>query len=161
MQHYGNMACTGVLVGTESNAEVKIAGLFGRDINYTPTEDDFNSLMDGLEKASEIYLNGGAERVMPNSFNYYEYKTVEELKKNFRKNIKASPDISTGTGHPQGGNVMSNDAKTGVVDENFKVFGFDNLFVCDASVFPTSLGVNPQVTVMSLAYYAAPIIAAN
>lgn len=161
MQHYANMACTGVLVGTESNAEVKIAGLFGRDINYTPTEDDFNSLMDGLEKASEIYLNGGAERVMPNSFNYYEYKTVDELKRNFRKNIKASPDISTGTGHPQGGNVMSNDAKTGVVDENFKVFGFDNLFVCDASVFPTSLGVNPQVTVMSLAYYAAPIIAAN
>jgi choline dehydrogenase-like flavoprotein len=161
MQHYANMACTGVLVGTASNAEVKVAGLFGRDINYTPTEDDFNSLMDGLEKASEIYLTGGAERVMPNSFSYYEYKTVEELKQNFRKNIKASPDISTGTGHPQGGNVMSNDAKTGVVDADFKVFGFDNLFVCDASVFPTSLGVNPQVTVMSLAYYAAPIIAAN
>lgn len=161
MQQYGNMACTGILVGTASNAEVKVAGLFGRDINYVPTEDDFNSLMDGLEKASEIYLTGGAERVMPNTFNYYEYKTVKELKENLRKNIKASPDISTGTGHPQGGNVMSNDPKTGVVDENFKVFGFDNLFVCDASVFPTSLGVNPQVTVMSLAYYAAPIIAAN
>jgi choline dehydrogenase-like flavoprotein len=161
MLHYGNMACTGVLVGTASNAEVKIAGLFGRDINYVPTEDDFNSLMDGLEKAAEIYLNAGVERVMPNTFNYYEYKTIKELKENFRKNVKASPDISTGTGHPQGGNVMSNDPKTGVVDENFKVFGFDNLFVCDASVFPTSLGVNPQVTVMSLAHYAAPIIAAN
>jgi choline dehydrogenase-like flavoprotein len=161
MQHYGNMACTGVLVGTESNAEVKIAGLFGRDINYVPTEDDFNSLMDGLEKAAEIYLTGGAERVMPNTFNYYEYKTIKDLKQNLRKNVKASPDISTGTGHPQGGNVMSNSAETGVVDKDFKVFGFDNLFVCDASVFPTSLGVNPQVTVMSLAYYAAPVIAAN
>jgi len=161
MLHYSNMACTGVLVGTASNAEVKVAGLFGRDVNYVPTEDDFNSLMDGLEKVSEIYLNGGAERVMPNTFNYYEYKTVKELKENLRKNVKASPDISTGTGHPQGGNVMSNDPKTGVVDANFKVFGFDNLFVCDASVFPTSLGVNPQITVMSLAHYAAPIIAVN
>ncbi len=161
MQQYANMACTGVLVGTSSNAEVKVAGLFGRDINYVPTEDDFNSLMDGLEKAAEIYLTGGAERVMPNSFNYYEYKTVAELKENFRKDIKASPDISTGSGHPQGGNVMSNDAVTGVVDENFKVYGYDNLFVCDASVFPTSLGVNPQITVMSLAHYAAPIIAKN
>ncbi|MDB4920083.1 GMC family oxidoreductase N-terminal domain-containing protein [Mucilaginibacter sp.] len=161
MQHYSNMACTGVLVGTASNAEVKIAGLFGRDINYEPTEDDFDSLMDGLEKAAEIYLTGGAERVMPNTFNYYEYKTVKELKENLRKNVKASPDISTGTGHPQGGNVMSNDPKTGVVNENFKVFGYDNLFVCDASVFPTSLGVNPQVTVMALAHYAAPYIARN
>jgi len=161
MLHYGNMACTGVLVGTASNAEVKVAGLFGRDVNYVPTEDDFTSLMDGLEKAAEIYLNGGAERVMPNTFNYYEYKTVKELKDNFRKNVKASPDISTGTGHPQGGNVMSNDPATGVVDANFKVFGFENLFVCDASVFPTSLGVNPQVTVMSLAHYAAPFIAAS
>ena len=161
MQQYSHMACTGILVGTASNAEVKIAGLFGRDINYVPTEDDFDSLMDGLEKAAEIYLNGGAERVMPNTFNYYEYKTVKELKENLRKNVKASPDISTGSGHPQGGNVMSNDPKTGVVDADFKVFGFDNLFVCDASVFPTSLGVNPQVTVMTLAHYAAPIIARN
>ena len=98
---------------------------------------------------------------MTNTFNNYEYKTVEELKGNLRKDVKASPDISTGTGHPQGGNVMSNDPATGVVDENFKVFGYDNLFVCDASVFPTSLGVNPQVTVMSLAHYAAPLIAKN
>lgn len=161
MRLYANMACTGVLVGTASNAEVKVAGIFGRDINYVPMEEDFNSLMDGLEKAAEIYLTGGAVRVMPNTFNYYEYKTVAELKENFRKDIKASPDISTGSGHPQGGNVMSNSAATGVVDSNFKVFGYDNLFVCDASVFPTSLGVNPQVTVMSLAHYAAPIIAKN
>ena len=161
MRQYSNMACTGVLVGTASNAEVKVAGLFSRDINYVPLEEDFTSLMTGLEKAAEIYLTGGAERVMPNTFNYYEYKTVAELKQNLRKDVKASPDISTGSGHPQGGNVMSNDAATGVVDENFKVFGYDNLFVCDASVFPTSLGVNPQITVMSLAHYAAPLIAQN
>jgi len=159
MLHYPNMACTGILVGTASNAEVKAAGLFGRDINYTPTEEDFDSLMEGLGKVSEIYLSGGAERVMPNTFNYYEYKTVKDLTDRFRKDVKSSRDISTGTGHPQGGNVMSNDASTGVVDHEFRVFGFENLFVCDASVFPTSLGVNPQITVMSLAHYAAPFIA--
>jgi choline dehydrogenase-like flavoprotein len=161
MQQYANMSCTGILVGTASNAEVKVAGLFGRDISYVPTEDDFDSLMDGLEKAAEIYLTGGAERVMPNTFNYYEYRSVKELKQNLRKDVKASPDISTGSGHPQGGNIMSVDEASGVVDHNFKVFGYENLFVCDASVFPTSLGVNPQVTVMTLAHYAAPIIAAN
>jgi len=159
MRDYNKMACTGVLVGTSSNATVKARGLLGRDIDYEPTEDDFNSLMDALTKVSEIYLNGGATRVMPNTFNYYEYRDIPDLKERIRKDVKGSRDISTGTGHPQGGNVMSHDPATGVVDSGFKVFGFDNLFVCDASVFPTSLGVNPQVTVIALAHYAAPLIA--
>ncbi|HEY0298813.1 MAG TPA: GMC family oxidoreductase N-terminal domain-containing protein, partial [Arachidicoccus sp.] len=162
MKQYANMACTGVLVGTASNAEVRVAGLFGRDIKYTPTEDDFDSLMDGLQLVSEIYLSDeNFERVMPNTFNFYQYKTVKELRENLRKNVKSSIDIATGTGHPQGGNVISHDAATGVVDETLKVFGYDNLFVCDASVFPTSLGVNPQITVMTFAHYAAPFIANN
>jgi len=39
------------------------------------------------------------------------------------------------------------------------VHGYENLYVCDASVFPSSLTVNPQLTVMSLAHYAAEGIA--
>ena len=42
-----------------------------------------------------------------------------------------------------------------VVDEDFRVRGFANLFLCDASVFPTSLHVNPQLTVIGMAQYAA------
>jgi choline dehydrogenase-like flavoprotein len=34
------------------------------------------------------------------------------------------------------------------------VHGFANLFVADASVFPTSIGINPQLTIMALADYA-------
>jgi choline dehydrogenase-like flavoprotein len=42
-----------------------------------------------------------------------------------------------------------------VVDDGFRVRGFDNLYLCDASVFPTSVHVNPQLTVMGMAQYAA------
>jgi choline dehydrogenase-like flavoprotein len=41
----------------------------------------------------------------------------------------------------------------------FRVFGYDNLYVCDASMFPSSIGVNPQLTVMALADYAGQLIA--
>jgi choline dehydrogenase-like flavoprotein len=47
----------------------------------------------------------------------------------------------------------------GVVNADFRVHGFDNLYVCDASVIPSSLQVNPQLTIMGLAHYAATRIA--
>jgi hypothetical protein len=50
---------------------------------------------------------------------------------------------------------MGNNEKECVVNSDCKVFGFDNLYVCDASVFPTALGVNPQLTVMALAALTA------
>ena len=52
--------------------------------------------------------------------------------------------------HPQGGNALG-----AVVDADFRVRGFKNLYLCDASVFPTSVHVNPQLTVMGMAQYAA------
>jgi len=39
----------------------------------------------------------------------------------------------------------------GVVDERLRVFGVPNLYVCDASVFPTAGSVNPSLTITALA----------
>jgi choline dehydrogenase-like flavoprotein len=158
MMRYNRMACTGVLVGSDSNAEVRVGGLTRRDIRYKPTKKDFDTLLNGVELAGEIYFEAGAECVMPNSFQYYEYKTKEQLRL-MKYDIKDSSDITLGTGHPQGGNIISRDKKIGVVDEQLKVYGYDNLFVADASVFPTAVGVNPQITVMTFADYAVPFVA--
>ena len=46
-----------------------------------------------------------------------------------------------------------------MVDEQLKVYGYDNLFISDASVIPTAVGVNPQITVMAFADYAVPFVA--
>jgi choline dehydrogenase-like flavoprotein len=160
MRRYDRFACTGVLVGSESNAEVRLAGITKREVRYTPTKKDFDTLMDGLMLAGDIYFEAGAEAVMPNTFSYYEFKDRNELKR-LKELVKDSSDITLGTGHPQGGNIMSANKSLGVIDPGFKVYGYDNLFVCDASVFPSSLGVNPQVSVMTMAEYAVPFIAAN
>lgn len=159
MLRYNRMTCSGVLVGTESNGEVRRAGLTGREINYVPTEGDLKKLLDGLILSGQAFFAEGAESVIPNTFDYFEIKSPDELE-NLRKWVKDSSDITIGTGHPQGGNILSGNPKLGVIDPEFKAYGYDNLFVCDASVFPTSLGVNPQLTVMALAQYAAPFVAA-
>lgn len=158
MLRYNRMTCVGVLVGTESNAEVRRAGLTGREVDYEPTRSDFEKLLAGLVLSGEIFLEAGAACVMPNAFKYYEFKTKDELLE-LPDLIQDSSDIGLGTGHPQGGNIMSKKSSLGVVNPEFHVYGYDNLFVCDASVFPSSIGVNPQLTVMALANYAVPFVA--
>lgn len=160
MRRYDRLACVGILAGSESNAEVTTAGLTGREIKYTPTKKDFDTLMAGLELSGEIMLESGAESVMPNTFKYYEFKNKNELRR-LRDLVKDPSEITLGTGHPQGGNVIGSSAETGAISPEFKVFGFDNLYISDASVFPTSLGVNPQVTVMGLSDYAVQFVKEN
>ena len=133
-------------------------GLLGREIDFTPTPADLQKIVEGLVLTGEAFLAGGAEAVMPATFAYHEYRSSEALQK-LRTDIKGPADITLGTGHPMGGNALSGDPALGVVTPEFKVYGYDNLYVCDASVFPTAVGVNPQLTVMALADYAAGMIA--
>jgi choline dehydrogenase-like flavoprotein len=99
--------------------------------------------------------------VMPSTFAYYEYDNEDQLDK-LSEVVRDNTDIQLGTGHPQGGNALGPTASEGVVDpRSFRVHGVANLHLCDASVFPTSIGVNPQLTVMALAEYAAPLIEAG
>lgn len=110
----------------------------------------------------EILFAAGAEEVMPHTFSYRTFRrTEQDAFREFPGTVKDASDITMGTGHPQGGNCLSGKDAIGVVTPEFKVRGYGNLFVCDASTFPTSVGVNPQVTVMTLAHYAARFVGAR
>jgi choline dehydrogenase-like flavoprotein len=50
---------------------------------------------------------------------------------------------------------MGRDATTSVTDPSGRVWGFDNLFVADASLMPTSSGVNPSLTIAALGLFVA------
>jgi cholesterol oxidase len=58
------------------------------------------------------------------------------------------------TAHILGGAVIAKDAEHGVVDSSQRVFGYENLLVCDGSVIPANVGVNPSLTITALAEHA-------
>ncbi len=73
---------------------------------------------------------------------------------------------SVGVSHPLGGNCMAQGPDQGVVDASGRVFNktggvYKGLYVADASVVPSSLGVNPSLSISALALKIADDIIAS
>jgi cholesterol oxidase len=58
------------------------------------------------------------------------------------------------TAHILGGAVIAPDPEHGVVDARQRVFGYENLLICDGSAIPANVGVNPSLTITALAEHA-------
>lgn len=64
--------------------------------------------------------------------------------------MEVTLDIPT-TAHILGGACIGESKETGVIDEGGQVFGHPGLYVCDGSMIPANLGVNPSLTITALA----------
>jgi cholesterol oxidase len=64
------------------------------------------------------------------------------------------------TAHILGGAVIAPDPGQGVVDGRQRVFGYENLLVCDGSAIPANVGVNPSLTITALAEHAMSFVPA-
>lgn len=63
--------------------------------------------------------------------------------------LEAIANIPT-TAHILGGATIGSDAEHGVVDYEQRVFGYENLLICDGSVVPANPGVNPSLTITAM-----------
>jgi len=68
--------------------------------------------------------------------------------------IREADDVVLSSSHPHGGNAMNDDPGLGVVDTRCRVHGTTNVMVTDASVFPSCIRVNAQLTTMAMAHHA-------
>lgn len=77
---------------------------------------------------------------------------VEKNMKGMAQNIVSEVALSTpSTAHILGGAILANSKKEGVIDCNHQVFDYPGLYVCDGSVIPSNLAVNPSLTITALA----------
>ena len=63
--------------------------------------------------------------------------------------LEAVANIPT-TAHILGGVVIGKDAEHGVIDHEQRVFGYENLMICDGSAVPANPGVNPSLTITAM-----------
>lgn len=82
-------------------------------------------------------------------------KAVELLSEEIKgepQNIISEVLLGTpATAHILGGCCIGSNINDGVIDQNHEVFGYPGLYVCDGSVIPANLGVNPSLTITALA----------
>lgn len=132
--------------------------LFSRSVGFA-------SIMEDLPYADNRVMV--SDRVQPKLFFHYELHSNERRRiKKFRKLVSGAlrPRLSwlhsqaennQRLAHACGTCRMGDRAESSVVDSSNKVHGIDNLYIVDASVFPTSSGINPSLTIAALALRAA------
>ena len=103
------------------------------------------------------------------SFKYTISKELQQRRSKFRRQIKRAfsgyrtllmgQQVELNYGHPCGTLRFGTNPATSVLDATCKAHDLDNLYVVDASIFPTSMGVNPSLTIAANALRVADIIA--
>jgi choline dehydrogenase-like flavoprotein len=153
MRDYTKLSCVGVVLPTGPTGTV---GNDGR-LYLSLSDQEFGVMKKGLTEAAGEMFRAGALRVhlgskAPISFNSAQSANLEDL---INRAVTDQGDLNLATAHPQGGNAISTNPDAGVVDGTFRVNGMKNLFVADASLFPTACGVNPMMTTLALAHMTA------
>jgi choline dehydrogenase-like flavoprotein len=145
MRSYRRLAQMGLMVSDSSRGSVRalagrVAGRSGRPlIRYDLDAVDLDRFRRGLQHLRELFRSAGAHEVYLPLPPGVEPERARAL------------DLRLMAFHPLGTARAHADPRRGVVDGDLRLHGVQGLYVADGSVVPSSLGVNPQITIMALA----------
>ncbi len=154
MQRYQHIAALLVLLHDRTTGRVSIDYKGTPNISYRLRRSDKQVFVEGaINAASLLFAAGATEIVMP----YTErlpIKTEKDLEIIRQRGITPN-DIMMASSHPQGTLRMGEDRHKTVVKLSGESHAVQGLFVADASLFPTSIGVPPTLTIAALAKHVA------
>jgi choline dehydrogenase-like flavoprotein len=146
---FDHIAATGVHLSDRSTGQVGIARDGSLRIGYRLTRDDARRLAFGIARAAELLYAAGAIEVYP------QISGLTTIAPERIADLEASPPprsaLRLEAFHPMGTARMDADSRRGVVAANGAVHGAQALYVADGSVLPSSIGVNPMMTIIVMA----------
>jgi choline dehydrogenase-like flavoprotein len=126
-------------------------------VTYYLSGEDVRKFKFMVELMAEIWFSLGARSVLTPCVSLPEMRP-SDLARFKRQKAKASDWLGLSAYHPLGTCRMGSDPQQSVVKHTGESWDLDNLFVCDGSIVPTSLGVNPQLTIFALAMRCAGFV---
>ncbi len=150
MSRYNDMAACIVLLHDDGSGRVSVDANGVPVLDYWITERDKERFKKGLKAVARIYLAAGAEEVLVPHASGVRIRSAADLGLIDRMDVDPCR-MAVFSAHQMGTAAMGKDPARSVTDSWGRCHGYANLFVCDGSLFPTSLGVNPQITIAALA----------
>jgi choline dehydrogenase-like flavoprotein len=148
------------MVHDETSGEVAVDSEGRPVLRYAMTEGDRRQLARGLVACARLLLAAGATEVTIPAIPALRARSAAELERLDLSAIRPHSVPLTAV-HPMGTMRMGEDPKTSVVGSTGEHHQLGGLFVADGSLFPTSIGVPPQISIYSFALHLAPHIIAR
>jgi choline dehydrogenase-like flavoprotein len=153
---FRHIALAGAMIRDEGGGRVRLTR--SADAPFTPKIDvrlreaDFEAFRAGGRALVRAFFAAGARRVAPFSMPFSFYEREADALAAVDAMRTTDDMLQVHASHPMGTCRMGprDGPHRGVVDGNGEVYGARGLYVMDGSLFPSALGVNPQITIMAL-----------
>lgn len=151
---YRNSTAAHAMIGGNGNGRVMATEDWHPRLFYSIDPQETGLLYEGQKYICEILFAAGANLVLPVVVGANPLKSRKDLVSFYSKPHSVS-ELLPLCYHPMGTCRMGDSPGRAVVKSNGETFEIENFYICDGSVFPTALGVNPQLTIMTLGRYTA------
>lgn len=153
MLDYRGMVALGGTISDTSEGSIRPMSKPGKvRISYSVNEEDKARLVRLQRRVCELLLEAGASELSTGIYGVPPIHSMADVDTWLQPDtIRTKQMQAVYASHPQGTCRMGTDPAVSAVDCEGRLYGTKGLYVMDASVFPDVLGVNPQVTIMSLA----------
>jgi choline dehydrogenase-like flavoprotein len=159
MLDFGHVGSIGVHLCDDSSGKVGLGAEGSLRATYKLTAADANRLSFGIARAAEVHFAAGAEEVYPNIARAGVLRPGDLA--TFEATTFKPAELRLEAFHPMGTARISADPAEGACAPDGSLHGVDDLYVADASLFPTSIGVNPMMTVIAFAKQVARGVASS
>jgi choline dehydrogenase-like flavoprotein len=134
-------------------------------VDYRLSREDLADVRQGIEASARIMEAAGALEIFTSQAAFVSYRPGQHGGLQGFMNEVDRRGYGVGqmgflSFHQMGSCRMGNDPETSVIKPDHETHAIKGLFVADGSAFPSASGVNPMITIMSMAHRASRFIAA-
>jgi len=137
-----------VMISDKGQGEVRASAEGRAKVTYHFAPNDIERIKLGMRETARVLLAGGAREVFTPVHGVGRHRDADRLYEDLRP--AQITDFSLYASHPMSTCRMGLNPDTSVVAPSGETHGLRGLHIADASVFPTSLGVNPQLTTLTV-----------
>lgn len=166
LSEYRHWSVVGVLMRDRDHGQIRLGRQGGPSIDYRMSSRDRDHGRTGVLRAAEVLASAGAEEIVAATHRPARWRPGRDGSVSaFAQEVDRAGVGPTRMGwfsfHQMGSLRMGSDPMTSATDGDARVHGVSNLYVMDASLFPTASGVNPMVSIQTLAHVHATGLAAR